>query len=108
MVSVVSAFYAFVRHGTDSLNLITVFRREIDSQGMLIEMATNTALSFVVLYQVCMMAFFVIKERENEALVCTVIFIVSIAYIVASYERINNLVEFESIAKDDLPFEGGP
>lgn len=50
MVSVASAFYAGTKHLVDGLNLITVHRKEIDSQGQLIDVATNAALIFVVLY----------------------------------------------------------
>ena len=47
--------------------LDNVNRKEIDSQGELIETATNTAFFIVVSYQVCMMAFFSIKQLQAEA-----------------------------------------
>lgn len=90
LLSVVTAFYAAIRHGVDCLNLITVFRKEIDSQGSLIDKATTTALIFVLGYQLCMMSFFTINEHTEEAVVCTFIFILSVFYIVISYESVND------------------
>jgi hypothetical protein len=58
---------------------------------LLIEVVTNTALTVVVVYQICMMAFFYINEREEEALVCTFVFIMSIFYTVVSYEKVNDI-----------------
>jgi len=75
--------------------LITVFRKEIDSQGLLIETATNTCLIVVVAYQVCMMAYLTIKEKDDEALICTLIFIISIIYIVISYDKVNDVGEYD-------------
>ena len=50
MVSLASAVYMGLKHLVDSLNLLTVHRKEIDSQGNLIDITTNSALVFVVLY----------------------------------------------------------
>ena len=50
LLTLVTAFYAFVRHVVDCLNMITVYRKEIDSQGRLIDAATNTAFVFVLGY----------------------------------------------------------
>jgi hypothetical protein len=50
LVSLASAFYVGLKHLVDGLNLITVHRKEIDSQGQLIDATTNSALVFVVLY----------------------------------------------------------
>jgi hypothetical protein len=63
LVSLASAFYAGVKHLVDALNILTVNRKEIDSQGELIDIATNCALVFVVLYQLSMIAFFTITEK---------------------------------------------
>ena len=75
----------------DCLNLLNVNRKEIDSQGDLIEAATNTAFIIIVSFQVCMMAYFSIKELQAEAFVCTIVFIISIFYIVLSYEYVNDI-----------------
>lgn len=77
-------FYATVRHAVDCLNLITVFRKEIDSQGLLIESVTCAALAIVLCYQVCMMAFFYSQDRMQEAIACTFIFFTSIIFIVVN------------------------
>lgn len=95
VISLASALFAFLKHMVDCLNLLTVYRKEIDSQGRLIEVATNSALIIVVLYQLTMMAFFVTKESLDEALACTIIFILSTFYTVLSYEKVNEHMAFE-------------
>jgi hypothetical protein len=92
LVALACAFYAGVRHVVDCVLLLTVYRKEIDSSGCLIESATNCALIFVLLYQVCMMAYLVLQEKDEEALACTLIFVISIVYIVVSYESIYGLL----------------
>jgi hypothetical protein len=57
---------------------------------------TNSALLFVVLYQLSMIAFFVITDRQDEALCCTLIFIVSILYLVTTYPDVNSTNLFEA------------
>lgn len=59
-------------------------------------MTTNSALLFVVLYQLSMIAFFVITDRQDEALCCTLIFIVSILYLVTTYPDVNSTNLFEA------------
>jgi hypothetical protein len=49
----------------------------------------------VVTYQVCMMAFLTIKDKNDEALICTLIFIVSVIYIVVGYEKVNDAGEYD-------------
>jgi len=96
MVSLASAFYVGLKHLVDGLNLITVHRKEIDSQGQLIDATTNSALVFVVLYQLSMIAFFVISEKPLEALICSLIFVISILYLVTTYPSVNSTNLFES------------
>ena len=98
LVTIATAFFCLLRHVVDCLNLLNVNRKEIDSQGDLIETATNTAFFIIVSYQVCMMAFFSIKELQAEAFVCTFIFIVSIFYIVLSYQYVNDVDSSETDA----------
>jgi hypothetical protein len=92
LISVAAFFYLCCRHVTDSVNLLTVFRKEIDSSGRLIETATNAALWFVMVFQVFMMAFFVLTDQLNEAMACVLILVVSTLYIVASYEKVYGLL----------------
>lgn len=92
LVALACAFYAAVRHIVDCTLLLTVYRKEIDSSGCLIESATNCALIFVLIYQLCMMAYLVLQEKDEEALTCTLIFVISIVYIVVSYESIYGLL----------------
>jgi len=46
---------------------------------------------FVILYQMCMMAFFVIKKRPTEALVICLIMVFSTLFTVISYEEVYDL-----------------
>ena len=91
LVPVATAFFCLVRHVVDCLNLLNVNRKEIDSQGELIEAATNTALFVIVFYQVCMMAYFQTKGLQAEAFVCTFLFIFSIFQIVLTYHNVNDI-----------------
>lgn len=50
LITLACAFYAFIRHAVDSLNMITLFRKEIDSQCQLIEIVTNTGLIITLSY----------------------------------------------------------
>ena len=91
LVTIATAFFCMLRHLVDCFNLLNVNRKEIDSHGQLIEAATNTAFFIIVSYQMCMMAFFSIKELQAEAFVCTFIFIGSIFYIVLKYKYVNDI-----------------
>lgn len=42
-----------------------------------------------------MMAFLTIKDKNDEALICTLIFIVSVIYIVVGYEKVNDAGEYD-------------
>lgn len=96
LVSLASTFYVGLKHLVDGLNLITLHRKEIDSQGQLIDATTNSALVFVVLYQLSMIAFFVISEKPLEALICSLIFVISILFLVTTYPSVNSTNLFES------------
>ena len=102
LVTLATAFFCLIRHVVDCLNLLNVNRKEIDSQGELIETATNTAFFIVVSYQVCMMAFFSIKQLDAEAFACTFLFIASIFYIVLRYKQVNDLDSEDKDAREWL------
>ncbi len=91
LVTISTAFFFLLRHLVDCLNLLNVNRKEIDSQGNMIEAATNTAFFIVVSYQCCMMAFFSANGLQEEAFVCTFMFIFSIFYIVLTYTYVNDI-----------------
>jgi hypothetical protein len=76
--------------------LITVYRKEIDSQGNLISAVTNTVLILVVFYQVCMAAFLAIKQCDSESITIVALLVCQIIYIVVGYEKVNDHGEFES------------
>ena len=90
LVTVATAFFCLLRHLVDCLNLLNVNRKEIDSQGDLIEAATNTMLFIIVMYQVCMMAYFQTQNLQAEAFVSTFLFIFSTFYIVLGYTNVND------------------
>ena len=91
LVSIATAFFCLLRHLVDCFNLLNVNRKEIDSQGSMIEAATNTAFFMVVSYQCCMMAYFSTNNLQAEAFVCTFMFIFSIFYIVLTYTYVNDI-----------------
>ncbi len=84
-----------LRHAVDCLQLLTYFRREVDSSGRLISTVTNSALLFVLLYQMCMMAFFVIKNRPTEAMAICLIMVFSTLFTVISYEEVYDLAKID-------------
>lgn len=106
LVTVAAAFFFGLRHYVDSLHLLTYFRKEIDSSGRLISGVTNSALLFLIMYQLSMMAFFTIKKRETEAMVICFIFVISIMFAVVSYEEVYDLtkIEPESDKREDRVF----
>ena len=99
LVAVSTACFLFLKHWVDCLNLLNVNRKEIDSQGALIDIATNTGLIIIVAYQCCMMAFFSIKELNGEAFICTLMFISSTLYIVLGYENIKPTQSYDQEKK---------
>lgn len=50
MVSIAAFIFVYLRHMVDSYNLLTFYRREIESSGKIIDYITNTALVMVVVY----------------------------------------------------------
>lgn len=95
LVTLAASIFFLLRHSVDCLNLLTYFRKEIDSSGKLISIVTNSALLCVILYQLCMMAFFTVKKRDNEALVVCLILVLSTLFAVASYEEVYDLTKIE-------------
>jgi len=50
LISLAGAIFVYLRHVVDGYNLLTYYRREIESNGKMIDYTTNTALSVVILY----------------------------------------------------------
>ena len=50
MVSIAAFIFVYMRHMVDSYNLLTFYRREIESSGKIADYITNTALIMVVIY----------------------------------------------------------
>jgi hypothetical protein len=50
MVPMAAAMFVHIRHYIDGYNLLTYYRREIDTSGKLIDYVTNHALLVVIVY----------------------------------------------------------
>jgi len=50
VVSVAAFIFVYLRHMVDSYNLLTYYRKEIESSGKIIDYITNTALIMVIIY----------------------------------------------------------
>ena len=95
LIPVAAACFVYIRHRVDGYNLLTYYRREIDSSGKMIDHITNTALIVVILYQICMTAYFSIHNRRTETLACACIFLLSVFYAAISYEDVYDLAKIE-------------
>ena len=101
IVTVAGCFFFLLRHLVDCFQLLTYFRREIDSSGKLISTVTNNALLLVILYQMCMMAFFIIKNRPLEALTILLFLVFSTIFTVISYEEVYDLSKIDESIDDN-------
>lgn len=98
LLPVACLIYSFVRHATDACNLITVYRKEINSQLGLTSDVVNTVVVIVMLYQVTMAAYFAVNKRDQESISLVVLLIVSATYVTVFYEPINEEVyEFQHV-----------
>ena len=95
VVSVAAFIFVYLRHMVDSYNLLTYYRKEIESSGKIIDYITNTALIMVIIYQICMTACFAIHNRQYETIVCTLIFLLSVFYAAVTYEDVYDLAKIE-------------
>ena len=50
LVTLAGCMFLGLRHVVDCFQLLTYFRKEIDSSGKMISTVTNTALLFVLMY----------------------------------------------------------
>ena len=96
ILTLAALFFFTTRFAVDLLNLLTVFKKEIDSQGKLIEMVTSTAYGYVVFYQICMVLFLTQSKSLDEAVLVTVILVVTVAYISVKGGKINDLSLYET------------
>jgi hypothetical protein len=95
LISIAAAIFVYLRHLTDGYNLLTYYRREIESSGKMIDYTTNTALIVIILYQICMTAYFAIHQKRSETIVCTIIFLLSVFYAAVTYEEVFDLAKIE-------------
>mmetsp|Transcript_7320 Transcript_7320/g.6531 ORF Transcript_7320/g.6531 Transcript_7320/m.6531 type:complete len:197 (-) Transcript_7320:60-650(-) len=100
LVTLAACLFIAMRHVVDCLYLLTYFRKEIDSSGKLITTVTNTVLVFLLIYQMCMLTFFIIKKRQAEAVAVLFIMVASALYIAMNY------VEVFDLSKIDESTEG--
>lgn len=64
MIAMAAAVFIYLRHIVDSYNLLTYYRKEIESSGAIVDATTNTALVIMILYQMCMIAYFALHNRQ--------------------------------------------
>jgi len=83
--------FVTVRHWVDGFNLLTYYRKEIDSSGTLIDHVTKTALMVVVFYQICMIAYFMIHSRRDESIACALLFVGSLFYAASTFEEVKDM-----------------
>jgi len=95
LIPLAAAVFVYIRHMVDGYNLLTYYRREIDSSGKMIDHITNTALIVVIMYQICMTAYFSIHHRQSETMACACIFLLSVFYAAISYEDVYDLAKIE-------------
>ena len=50
LVTIASFMFIYMRHKVDCLNLLTYYRKEIDSNGKIISLTTNTILILILFY----------------------------------------------------------
>lgn len=107
LVAVAAVLFSYMKHYVDAYLLLTYFRKEIDSSGKLTDTTTNTALMIVIGYQISMLSLFISLNKETEALVCTIVFIVSSLYAVLSYEDVYDLSDLSTNIEgpDSMMFE---
>ena len=95
LIPIAAAIFTRMRHLVDGYNLLTYYRREIESSGRMIDYVTNTALIIVFFYQVCMTSYFAVHNRRIETIICLMVFLVSIFYTAWTYEELFDLAVIE-------------
>lgn len=105
MISGAAFIFVYLRHIVDAYNLLTYYRKEIESSGKIVDNTTNTALVIIVLYQMCMIAYFALHNRQEETITCTVIFLMSVFYVAITYEDIYDLAKIEDTMEKGGEFD---
>ena len=95
LIPVAAAVFIKLRHQVDAYNLLTYYRREIESSGKMIDYVTVTALFVVIFYQISMTAFFATRGMQLETIACTIIFLLSVFFAAITYEDVFDLVKIE-------------
>jgi hypothetical protein len=95
LISVAAGIFVYLRHIVDGYNLLTYYRREIESSGKMIDYTTNTALVICISYQICMTTYFALHNRQAETIACTIIFLFSVFYAAITYEDVFDLAKIE-------------
>lgn len=95
MISLSAAIFVYLRHIVDAYNLLTYYRKEIESSGKIVDNTTNTALVIIILYQMCMIAYFALHNRQEQTIICTVIFLMCVFFVAITYEDIYDLAKID-------------
>ena len=89
LITLAATFFFGVRHLVDLLNLLTVYRKELESQGNMIEIAMNSCIVIVVAYQIGMIMFAHFNNLPLCSLVCTMILLFTVFYVAATSKPVN-------------------
>mmetsp|Transcript_9019 Transcript_9019/g.15259 ORF Transcript_9019/g.15259 Transcript_9019/m.15259 type:complete len:159 (+) Transcript_9019:1070-1546(+) len=105
LVSFAASIFVYLRHRVDGYNLLTYYRREIESSGNMIDHITNTALIVVIMYQISMVIYFLVHNRKPETIICMFIFLFSIFYAAISYEDVYDVAKIVEIMENIGEFD---
>jgi hypothetical protein len=100
LITLTAFLFFFLRHCVDLLNLLTVFRKEIDSQGRLIESVLSTALAILVLQQIGSIFYCYYNDFLDQTVACLFIFLATIFYIAVTQNPVNQKIQ--NITSDRL------
>mmetsp|Transcript_31833 Transcript_31833/g.23555 ORF Transcript_31833/g.23555 Transcript_31833/m.23555 type:complete len:160 (-) Transcript_31833:139-618(-) len=105
LVTLAACLFISMRHVVDCFYLLTYFRKEIDSSGKLISTVTNSILMFLLIYQICMLTFFIIKKRPVEAMAVLTVMISSVFYIAITTEEVFDLSKIDESTEGQKIFD---
>ena len=105
LIPLAASVFLYIKMSIDGYNLLTYYRREIESNGKIIDFVTNTALIVVILYQICMTAYFCVHYRENETIACCILFLLSVFYAAITHESVLDLSKMEESMESQGEFD---
>lgn len=94
IITLVGALYIFVKHMVDSLNIITVHRKEMESKSEMLNYILTSGKIILVLYQSAMLVYFSIHDMKMQSFIVAMTMILTIIILVRTKEEV---FEFEKI-----------